>query len=142
MLSIAKNKIKNKEHTFIIIKNNKIVYEDSGIGVSCIRRVIASNKELLSDAIIVDKIIGKAACMLLLLYNVKEIHTLLISDNAIKLLEEYNTTYTYDSRCEYIINRTNDGMCPLETSVLNIKDFNEAKIKIEETISILMSKAK
>ncbi len=138
MIALAKNKIKDNEATFIIIKNNEIVYEDSGIGVSCIRRVINSNPTLLQDAIIVDKIIGKAACMLLIPYNVKAIHTLLISETAIKVLDEYKVNYAYETSAEYIINRTNDGMCPLEKSVLNITDFNEAKIKIEGTISILM----
>ncbi len=136
----AINKIKNKEYSFIIIKDNKIVYEDNGIGVSCIRKVINTNPDLLTNSIIVDKIIGKAACMLLLPYNIKFIYSILMSQNAVNILNEYNINYEYEELTEYIINRTNDGMCPLEQSVLNVSNLDDAKLKIEETISILMKR--
>ncbi len=139
MLSTALKKIKNNDSTFIVIKDNKIVHEDKGIGVSCIRKVLNSNPSLLNDSIIVDKIIGKAAAMLLIPNKIKEVHSLVMSTSAIKILNNYNITNTAVQTVDVISNRTNTGMCPLEESVFNIEDFNEAHIAIEKKIEYLMS---
>ncbi len=140
-IDLARKFVDNDEYSFIVIKNNEIVYKDKGIGVSPIRRLLSTNKKLLHNSIIVDKIIGKAALMLLIPFDIKFIHANLISNEAIKLLEKENIKYSYNNKCEYIINRTNDGMWPLEKSVLNVSDYNDAYNIIEDTIKILMKKS-
>ncbi len=134
----AINIIENEEASFIIIKDNEIVYKGIGIGVSPIRKLIKEDSSLLNNAIIVDKIIGKAASMLLIPFNVTHIHSLVMSKSAVSILNEYNILATYNKLVDYIENRTKSGMCPLEESVKDTFDLNEAVINIEKTIEILM----
>ncbi len=131
-------KIKNNEFTFAVVKDNQIIYQDFGLGVSCIRKLIKVNSSILEKSTVVDKVIGKAAAMLLIPYGVSKIHALVISKPALEILQKYNIQTTYNQLVEFISNRTNDGMCPLEKSVAFIDDFNEATIAIEDTIKILM----
>lgn len=133
------SKVKNNEFSFAVIKDNKIIHQDFGLGVSCIRKLINTNPAILENSIIVDKVIGKAAAMLLIPTGIIKIHALVISKPALTILLNNNIETTYDQLVEFITNRNNDGMCPLEKSVQFIDDFNEALIEIENTIKILMN---
>lgn len=138
----------NKDKAIELINNNKasfIIYNkdyyDIGIGVKPIIKIIDTNKLLLDNAYIVDKIVGKASAMLFVKYNIKYIHGILMSKQAINVLEYHNIEYTYDNICEYIVNRTNIGLCPLEDCVKNIdiNDINNAEINIRNRIRELMN---
>ena len=61
----AKKLIKEEAASFVVIREGKIQYRDKGIGVRPIMQVLSKDKELLKGAVIVDKMIGKAAAMLL-----------------------------------------------------------------------------
>lgn len=138
----------NKDKAIELINNNKasfIIYNkdyyDIGIGVKPIIKIIDTNKLLLDNAYIVDKIVGKASAMLFVKYNIKYIHGILMSKQAINVLEYHNIEYTYDNICEYIVNRTNTGLCPLEDCVkdIDINDINNAEINIRNRIRELMN---
>ena len=138
----------NKDKAIELINNNKasfIIYNkdyyDIGIGVKPIIKIIDTNKLLLDNAYIVDKIVGKASAMLFVKYNIKYIHGILMSKQAINVLEYHNIEYTYDNICEYIVNRSNTGLCPLEDCVkdIDINDINNAEINIRNRIRELMN---
>ncbi|MFI3284625.1 MAG: DUF1893 domain-containing protein [Erysipelotrichaceae bacterium] len=139
IVSKAISKIKNEEATFIIIKEDKIIYQDSGIGVSCIRKLMANQKDLLKEAYVVDKVIGKAASMLLISCGVSHVHGLLMSESAVNILTQYHTEYSYDCLVPYILNRKEDGLCPLENCVKDTDDLVVAQQNIEKTIKQLMA---
>ena len=46
--------------------------------------------------------------------------------------------YDYEKLVPYIINRTHDGMCPMEQTVYNLTDLNEAFIALKHKQSELM----
>lgn len=72
-----------------------------------------------------DKVIGKAAAFMYVLLGIKEIYCDVISRPAIAVFEKYGINITYNTLCDYIINRTKTDMCPMEKTV---KDINDAKI--------------
>lgn len=61
----AKQLIKENVCTFVVIKDGKIIYQDKGNGVKPIIKLLETDSGLREDAIVVDKLIGKAAALLL-----------------------------------------------------------------------------
>ena len=138
ILNKAINLVLSEEATFVVINNGEIVHSDSGIGVSCIMRLIKTNAMILNEAIVVDKVIGKAASMLLIKYGVKEVYGLLMSDSAIIQFKKYDVTYDCHRLTDNILNRTKDGLCPLEDVVYSEEDLEVAENKIKLRINQLM----
>ena len=134
----AKEMIAAEEATFVVIRNNQIIYHDKGNGVRPIMKVLDSNPEILKNAIIVDKIIGKAAAMMLSMGKSVRVHGNLMSQAAAEYLERKGIEHSYERCINVISNRTGDGICPLERAVADIEDEQEAYNKLKETIAELM----
>lgn len=74
------------------------------------------------DATVADRVIGRAAALLLIYGGIRELYAQVISEHAARALEEYHIPFSYSEKVPYIINRTNTGMCPMEQRVLQISD--------------------
>lgn len=128
----AKNTLSERNATFVAVKNEEI-YISHKRGVTPIIEKIDEDSSFFRDAAVADKVTGKAAAMLLVKYGIKDLHTGIISRNALDFLADKNITVTYDSEVEYIINRDKTDMCPMEKSVLNTSDCDEAEKLIRAT---------
>ena len=136
----AKRLIKEEAASFVVIKEGKIQYQDKGIGVRPIMQVLSKDKELLKGAVIVDKMIGKAAAMLLSRGGAVWVHGVLMSEAAENYLAGRKISFSFDESIPFVSNRTNDGLCPLEDAVTGVLDEAEAYEKLKERIAFLMSK--
>lgn len=114
------------------------IYKADGRGVKPVLTKLHIDRNYFKDAIIVDKVIGKAAAMLLIDSGAKFIHGELMSEYAIEVLKKYKIPYSYGKKAEFIKNRTNTGMCPLESSVQKLKDVKLAFDVVEEKVQELM----
>ncbi len=72
-----------------------------------------NEKGILKGTSIADKVIGKGAAMLCSYIGAKELYAQLISEGAIKVLEEENIVYTYDRICPYIKKTGKSRICAL-----------------------------
>ena len=72
-----------------------------------------------------DKIVGKAAAMLYVILGVKAVYSPVMSEAAAEVFSNYNIVYEYDELTPKIINRSGDGICPMEETVKNISDPKE-----------------
>ena len=83
-----------------------------------------------------DKIIGKAAAMLMSLGQVCYVHGIVMSQSAADWLTQEDIPFSCDTMVPCIINRTNTGVCPMEETVKLIVDEQTAlealKRKVEE----------
>ncbi|MFW5856126.1 MAG: DUF1893 domain-containing protein, partial [Bacillota bacterium] len=57
-------------------------------------------------------------------------------------LQEQGCTVDYGQKVEQIVNRSGDGMCPLEKSILNIEDPEKAYQQLKRTLNRLKSSEK
>lgn len=112
-------------------------YTSKKRGVAPIVDKFDEDSEFFKGACVADKVIGKAAAMLLVKYGVKEIYAEVISDHAVNFLADKNVSLTYNVRVEYIINRTKTDMCPMEKTVLNISDETEGEQMIRRKLLCL-----
>ena len=91
----------------------------------------------LKDACVADKIIGKAAAMLLILGGAKGVYGEVMSEKARDLLLEAGIETAFGVLAPYIINRKGDGLCPMEQAVLEINDPDKVPAALKSTLQRL-----
>ena len=133
-LNNVKELLKTTNSTIVVVSNGE-VFTSQERGVKPLLFLLKEKNGFLKGASVADKVIGKAAALLMVLSEIKEVHTLIISEPAIKVFEKYNIPCFYDKKVERIVNRTGDGLCPMETLCINVEEPQEAFEKILEKIS-------
>ena len=121
----------------IVVQNEEQQYTSTKRGIAPILEIINQDIELLQDAIVADKVIGKAAALLLIYGKVKHIHADVISELAMDVLSQYKVSFTFEQKVPYIINRTKTDMCPMERCVLDINNPEHAFMALKEAIAKL-----
>lgn len=76
---------------------------------------------VLRDAFIADKVIGKAAALLLADAGIRELYAHVMSAEACRILEEARIPYNFSILVPQIINRRGDDLCPMEKSVRTVE---------------------
>lgn len=127
-----------KRNNYAIIASNGYYSYDTGIKPVINR--INEDINYFKGLIVADKIIGKASAMLLVLSQVKEIYCVVLSESGKELLDKYGVEYHYENLVPYIINRLGDDMCPMEKTVKDIDDLNEALLALNNTLSTIKAK--
>lgn len=84
-----------------------------------------------------DKVVGKATALLYCLLKVKAVHAVVISQAALQVLQKGGIAVSWDSRVDYIKNRSGDGRCPMEQATENIDDPQEALTAIQKKLKEL-----
>lgn len=135
-LEQAKSLLITTNSTIAVVSNGE-VFTSQERGVKPLLHLLTEKKGLLKGASVADKVIGKAAALLMALGEIKEVHTLIISEPAIKIFEKYNIPCFYDKKVDRIINRTGDGLCPMETLCLDVDEPQEAFQKITDFIKTM-----
>ena len=135
VITSAKHLLSEDTATCVVIVNHTIVKTQYGRGIAPILALYESN--ILKDAYVVDKIIGKAAAMVLTLGGVKGIYAKVISQPALAWLETQKIEVTYEVCVGRIMNRAGDGMCPMEQTVQHMDDAKEALLAVREKLAQL-----
>lgn len=130
----AKNLILDGKATCVVVKNQQIITIESGAGIKPI--ITMHENGQLAGAMVVDKIIGKATAMILVLGGATACYGLTMSQVAVEFLKSHGVKVKYDLLVKNIINRKGDGICPMEETVANVDSPEEAltalKNKLEE----------
>lgn len=124
-LERAKTLLSSTDSTIAVVLVDDI-FTSQERGVKPLLHLLTEKKGFLKGASVADKVIGKAAALLMVLGEIKEVHTLIISEPAIKVFEKYNIPCFYDKKVDRIVNRTGDGLCPMETLCLDVENPQEA----------------
>mgnify|MGYP003440610066 FL=1 len=119
-----------ENHTIVIYKNDASVFISKDRGIVPLMKLLQEDKSQLIDSIVVDKVIGKAAALLMVFAGVKEVFTPTISSPAVEVFKNHDIKITFDSEVDRIINRKGDGLCPMETLCLDIDNPEEAFLRI------------
>ncbi len=135
-LNYIKDILSKENHTIVILKKDASVLTSDDRGVSPLIKLLKEDKLQLQDSIIADKVVGKAAALLMIFGGVKEVYTPIISNPAIKVFNINNVKINYDIEVDRIINRKGDGLCPMETLCLDIDNPKEAFERLSNKISI------
>ena len=135
----AKELINTTDAVFAAVSDNDTITSPVK-GISFVASLCDENMDL-SAYCIADKIVGKAAAMLFTLLGAKVVHAKTLSEAGKKVLEDAGIEFTYDVLTDMIVNRTGDGMCPMENAVKNCQKAEDALKNINETITALKKAA-
>ena len=122
----------------VVLRNGEIVRTESGRGVAPMIRLYEDSA--LQGAYVADKIVGKAAAMLMTLGGVSGCYALTVSRAALDWFSVYNIPVEYEVCAEYIVNRAGDGMCPMEQTVKDLNDPSEALTALKQKIAELRNR--
>lgn len=136
----AKDFLTKGNYSFVAVKDGHVIAASQEEGIKPLIKIIRKNKSMLKEASIADKVIGKAAALLMLYVKAKEAHGYTVSKTAMEVFNNKDFTFSYDEQVEYILNNTGDDMCPMEKVTMDITKPNRAYIALEEKIKELMAK--
>lgn len=134
-LEKAKELIDGSDAVFAAVSENETITSPvKGIGFVA---SLCNGKKDLSAFCVADKIVGKAAAMLFVLLGIKTVHAKTLSLGGKEIFEKYGIEYTFDVLTDIIINRTGDGMCPMENAVKDCTEPCDALKNINAAIERL-----
>lgn len=110
---LAKYILYNENLNFVLV-SQKGTIKSSARGIKPIYDNYLENKEYFFDSSVADRVIGKAAAILLVSSGVKEIYTDLISQSALDYFEERKIKVSYAEKTDRILNREKNDLCPME----------------------------
>ena len=119
----------------VVLRDGEIVRAETGRGVAPMIRLYEDGA--LQGAYVVDKSVGKAAAMLMTLGGVSGCYALTVSRAALDWFVGHGIPVEYEVCAEYIVNRTGDGMCPMEQTVKELTDATEALAALKQKIADL-----
>jgi len=122
LTSEALRLIKTGEATCVVIKGGEIIHKADGRGVSPLLNAYSDIPDMLKDAYVVDKIIGKAAAMILTLGGAAKVHGVIMSVSGQDYLEKHGIAVECGRCVDVISGRDGNGICPIEKSVLETDD--------------------
>lgn len=76
----------------------------------------------LAGASVADKIVGKAAALLMVRGGAKEVYAETLSEGGAAVFAKYGIPYCYGECVRHIVNRQGTGPCPMEQTVAGIED--------------------
>ena len=143
-LAKAIKTIESGEFSCILIRHDEIIHRDLGKGVRPLLTLLKTEegRELMENSIVADRIIGKAAAILLVLGKAKSAYGITMSKSAKEYLQAHGIDCKFSRCVDAISDRTGRGICPLERSVMDIDDPQEGYQKIQETVAVLMGQSK
>lgn len=138
-LQSAINLIKEETATCVVMKDNKIIKTLTGQGIAPVIELYEQNA--FKGTCVADKIIGKAAAMIMVLGGVEEVYGKVMSRAGKEFLKSRGVKVSYGQCIDVISNRTGDGICPMERTVMNIEEPAEALEALKETLAKLRKQA-
>ncbi len=132
------DKLEKTGKSLQIYKNSELVFSSSKKGV---RPHLDAIEEVglteLKGSVMVDKIIGRAAALLILYVKAAESYALVISEGAKQLFDESGIHYGYRKQTENI--KTENGViyCPFEQMVQGIDEPEQAYHAIKSKMAEL-----
>lgn len=124
-----------EEHLSCIIEVNGTIFTETRHGIVPILHFLDQGN--LNHALVADRVIGKAAAMMMVYGGVRHVDTIIISEHALAFFKQHKIPVTYEELVPYIINRNNDGMCPMEETVLYEDDMEKACRMLKKKVAAL-----
>ncbi len=126
MIDLAKKTLIEGGYSAVVVKDNKVLHAVMGSGVYPVIKLYNEYPEDMKDAVVADKIIGRAAAIVYILCGIKEIYCHVISEPGIEILDKHGIKHSQNNIVARIDNRTKTDMCPMEKSSFKSEDIHEA----------------
>ena len=104
----------NEALTLVIKSSNGDIHRFTQRGVKDLLTLVQHQPDVLRNAIVADKAVGKAAAACMIVGGIKQVHADVMSDPALALLQTHGVIAGYNELVHHIINRAGTDWCPME----------------------------
>lgn len=132
--------LRNTDASFVYVTEEAVLTSE----YKGIRRLLAlvNEQTTLAEGFVTDRIVGKAAALLMVLQGAKNVYAETIDQPALAVFRTHGVNVMFRKAIPIIINRSGDGICPMENAVLAVDDPREAFTVLSETVKKLMNAPK
>jgi hypothetical protein len=130
-LKLAKQRLKGRNLTLVIVKEGKFIFETESQGVNGFLQAIEKFGKELALSSVADKIVGAAAAMLCAYSEVTSVFAVTISEEGMKVLQNNNISYEFESCVPNILNYSKTDICPFEKLAASSRNPKEAYDKLK-----------
>ena len=116
-----------------VIKQGESYYQFTERGIRPFMSLLENETDLTGTSC-ADKVVGKAAALLMQKAGISTLYAGIISEPATKVLTDAGIEYEYGTLIPRIQNRKGDGLCPMESAVMDISDADEAYAVLREKL--------
>ncbi len=116
--------------SLMVIQDNSVVYSSKDEGLIPLLDAIDSGKSYLANALVIDKIIGRAAALLLCFGRSRRVFAEIMSEKAVEVFDAYGIEHDCENLVSFILNRDSTDLCPFERLVQGILDPEEGYLLI------------
>lgn len=136
-LQHARATLEQGGYTCVLCRNDETL-TDSRRGVKPLLELLESGKNYTGFSA-ADKVVGKAAAHLYCLLGIRAIYAKVISQPAKTVLEQNGIILEHGTLVPAIRNRTDTGLCPMESAVWDLLDHKDAHRAITDTLNKLQN---
>ena len=128
--------------SLVVVDRHGDVHTYSSRGVADLYRLITSGSDVLEDADLADKVVGKGAAALMVLGRIHHLYADVVSRPALEMLREATIEVEYSTLVDGIINRAGTGPCPVETLCLPLSRPEDCLRAISTFLSTVNQQSK
>ena len=132
-LEYAKEEFRRRKSAFVIVKAREILTESKERGVAPFFHAVTSLHGL-KGASLADRIVGKAVAFLCVYAGISSVYTPVVSNPAIAVLRDYSIHVEAGDTVPMILDRTQNGQCPIEKLIFDCKTPEEAYFILKEKL--------
>lgn len=136
MSAIERARAALEGHSLCAVKGENLLTFD-GQGINDLLKLFEDGSRPLDGASVADKIVGKAAAILMKGCGVCAVYAEVLSADGEKVLKESGIPYTYGTLTPFIENRAGTGQCPMEQTVRFTDDPAQAAAAMRRTQAVL-----
>ncbi len=125
-LELAKQVLNKDSLAFVLVKKGTILKTGTRDGIGELIETLDALGDRARDASLADKIAGKAVAMVARHAGLRAIYSPLVSQAALDALAPAHIPLEYDRLVPLILNKRNDGPCPMERLTMPISEPQQA----------------
>jgi hypothetical protein len=124
-------------NSLMIYRGSRLIFQSASKGIRPHLEAIETHGEALHGTLMVDKIVGRAAALLILYSEAAEAHTQVLSRPGKQVLDMHGLPTIYVELTDHIKLKDGSIYCPFERMVQGVTDPGEAYAAIVEKMDSL-----
>jgi len=133
-LEKAKRILKDENQSLVIIKDGRTIFCSDSPGMNSLLQAIEKLGERLSGASVADKIVGKAAALLLAYSRIARVYAAILSKRGLETLRRHEIPVEYDLLVPEILDKEGKKQCPFEKFTSKIESPDQAYEQIKNYV--------
>jgi len=125
-LNLAKQRLNQKNLSLVVAKSGRVLFETEAHGISGLLDAIRELKKEMKNSSIADRIVGRAAALLLVYSGVVAVFAVTASDGGIQVLRDYHIFHEFNRRVPRILDSKKVDVCPFEKLAFKFSDPKKA----------------